>query len=140
MEFLTICEPFFSMGTTACLEYMMWFIVFGKSYLLSVEVRVRQLCQKSQRRLAQQHRVKRDRTTNSSSASTKEVSAMSTQYLDQLTPLIPIHFTNPMYFSQASHYATPHFLYSFVLVSTNFGALKSFTFYMPTSMPSQMPS
>ncbi|MFQ6647762.1 hypothetical protein Gotur_021006 [Gossypium turneri] len=36
MEFLPIREPFFSSDTTSCLDYMPWFRVVGKLYLLSV--------------------------------------------------------------------------------------------------------
>ncbi|MBA0873091.1 hypothetical protein Goshw_026795, partial [Gossypium schwendimanii] len=36
MEFLPIHEPFFSSDTTSCLDYIPWFRVAGKLYLLSV--------------------------------------------------------------------------------------------------------
>ncbi|PPR85624.1 hypothetical protein GOBAR_AA35066 [Gossypium barbadense] len=48
MNFLPISEPFFSVDTVACLEYLSWFRLAGKSYLLSVEAMSRQLCQKRQ--------------------------------------------------------------------------------------------
>ncbi|MBA0867162.1 hypothetical protein Goshw_027842 [Gossypium schwendimanii] len=41
VEFLPIREPFFSLDTVACLEYMQWFRVIGKSYMLSMEARSR---------------------------------------------------------------------------------------------------
>ncbi|KAK5772287.1 hypothetical protein PVK06_048569 [Gossypium arboreum] len=41
---------------TACLEYMPWFRVAGKPYLLSVKVRSRQLRQKMPRQPSQQQR------------------------------------------------------------------------------------
>ncbi|PPR84829.1 hypothetical protein GOBAR_AA35881 [Gossypium barbadense] len=44
MEFLPICEPFFSSDTTTCLEYMSWFRVTSKSYLLLVEARNATTC------------------------------------------------------------------------------------------------
>ncbi|MBA0812703.1 hypothetical protein Gohar_026645 [Gossypium harknessii] len=48
-------ESFFSSDTTTYLEYMSWFRVIGKPYLLSVEVRSMQLCHKRPRRSSQQH-------------------------------------------------------------------------------------
>ncbi|PPS02706.1 hypothetical protein GOBAR_AA17954 [Gossypium barbadense] len=39
MRFLPIHKPFFSLDTTACLEYMLWCRVTDKAYLLLVEAR-----------------------------------------------------------------------------------------------------
>ncbi|MBA0851488.1 hypothetical protein Goshw_020661, partial [Gossypium schwendimanii] len=62
IEFLPIRETFFLADTTSCLEYILWF------------------------------RIGRGRMTGSSSAPTEEAPPMSTQHLDQLTPLIPYIF------------------------------------------------
>ncbi|PPR84389.1 hypothetical protein GOBAR_AA36322 [Gossypium barbadense] len=43
MKSLPIYEPFFSSDTTTCLEYMPWFRVADKPYLLLAEVKSRQL-------------------------------------------------------------------------------------------------
>ncbi|KAK8299737.1 hypothetical protein V6Z11_D05G338200 [Gossypium hirsutum] len=79
----------------------------------------------------------------SSSTPPKEVSHMSTQYPDQFTPLIPIHFTNLMFFSQALHCRPPpHVPNSFVPASTYFGVLTSPKFYTPMliQMSHQIPT
>ncbi|MBA0765837.1 hypothetical protein Gotri_014958, partial [Gossypium trilobum] len=47
IDFLPIRESFFLADTTICLEYLSWFRLAGKPYLLSVEARSRQLRQKS---------------------------------------------------------------------------------------------
>ncbi|KAH1097649.1 hypothetical protein J1N35_014570 [Gossypium stocksii] len=39
IEFLPIREPFLSLNTISCLQYMSWFKVFGKLYLLLVDTR-----------------------------------------------------------------------------------------------------
>ncbi|KAH1096949.1 hypothetical protein J1N35_013870 [Gossypium stocksii] len=77
MKFLPIHEPFFSSDTMDCLEYMSWFRVVGKLYLLSVEARSRQIRQKRQRRLPQQRRSRYGHMTSSLSALTKQVSPRS---------------------------------------------------------------
>ncbi|MBA0694814.1 hypothetical protein Goari_005085 [Gossypium aridum] len=46
VKFLPIRKPFFLLDTMACLEYMHWFRVADKPYLLLVEARSRQLHQK----------------------------------------------------------------------------------------------
>lgn len=46
MKFLPICKPFFLSHTMTCLEYMPWFRVADKPYLLLMEARSRQLHQK----------------------------------------------------------------------------------------------
>ncbi|MBA0752833.1 hypothetical protein Gogos_005563 [Gossypium gossypioides] len=79
IEFLPIYKSFFSSDTIIYLEYMSWF---------------RSEC---------------NRTTGSSSVPTElRPSLVSTQYPSQFTPLIHVHFTNPVSFSQPLHYAPLH--------------------------------
>ncbi|MBA0668198.1 hypothetical protein Goklo_001144, partial [Gossypium klotzschianum] len=52
MNFLPICEPFFLADTVACLEYLPWFRLASKLYLLLLKARSK----KKQRRLPQQQR------------------------------------------------------------------------------------
>ncbi|MBA0670430.1 hypothetical protein Goklo_025514 [Gossypium klotzschianum] len=114
IEFLPIYESSFSLGTTACLEYMHWFRVSGKPNLLSVE-----------------SRSEGGAVTGLSLALTQQVLSMSTQHLDQFTLLIHVYFTNPVFFSQAPHCAPPQHFVSTPLVSMFFGASLSSTFYAP---------
>ncbi|MBA0664198.1 hypothetical protein Goklo_004243 [Gossypium klotzschianum] len=88
-------ESFFSSDTTTYLEYMSWFRVIGKPYLLSVEATSMQLCQKRPRRSSQQHRSGGNAATGSSSAPIQQAPPISTPHSGQFTLLIPIHFTNP---------------------------------------------
>ncbi|MFQ6651823.1 hypothetical protein Gotur_023996 [Gossypium turneri] len=123
IEFLPICELVFSSDTVACLEYIPWFRVVGKSYLLSVKCRS-----------------KGGDTTKLSPTPTQQVPPTATPYLDQFTPLILAHFTNPIFFPQVLHYTPPQHLTYTPLVDAFFGAPPSPTFYapMPTLMPTQM--
>lgn len=105
MKFLPIHKPFFSSNTMAGLKYMSWFRVFDKSYLLSVEVRSRQLCKKKPRWSPQQRRSRGGVVTSSFLAPTQKAPSMSTPHPDQFISLIPVHFTNLVFFHK---YHTMH--------------------------------
>ncbi|MBA0738068.1 hypothetical protein Gogos_011480 [Gossypium gossypioides] len=70
----------------------------GKPYLLSIEVSSRQIRQKSERRRPQQCRSKRCHMSSLSSTLTEQASPMSTPHPNQFTLLIPVHFTNLVFF------------------------------------------
>lgn len=78
--------------------------------------------------------------TGSSSVPIEDVPLMPMKYPNQFTPLIPIHFTNPVLFSQASHYAAPHVPSFSIPTGKYFVAPTSPIFFTPmsTSMPSQI--
>ncbi|KAH1113847.1 hypothetical protein J1N35_007225 [Gossypium stocksii] len=103
MKFLPIRESFFSLDTTACLEYMLWFKVAAKPYLLSVEAMSRQFRQKRSRKSPQQRRFGRGDAIGSFSDPTQQAPPMSTLNLGQFTLFI----CNPVFFSQAPHYSPP---------------------------------
>ncbi|MBA0788294.1 hypothetical protein Gotri_027962 [Gossypium trilobum] len=93
--------------TVVCLEYLSWFRVTGKSYMLLVEARSRQLHQKRQQRPPeQQYWAKCSCMVGSSLDPPQEAPHMSTQYPDYFTQLVPVHFTNPI-FLQALHNIPP---------------------------------
>ncbi|MBA0662007.1 hypothetical protein Goklo_006213, partial [Gossypium klotzschianum] len=106
-DFIPTREPFFTPETVTSSEYMTWFRLAGKLYLLLVEARSRQFHLRRQRRLLQNHRSEASAPTGLSSTLTQQWVWMSTPHLDQFPPYILIPFTKPMYFTQAPHYTPP---------------------------------
>ncbi|MBA0825071.1 hypothetical protein Goarm_021688, partial [Gossypium armourianum] len=83
IEFLPILEPFISLDTEVWLEYMLWFKVADKPYLLSVEARTKKLCQERQRRMPQLCRSKQDAAMGSPLTPTQQMPSMSTPHPSQ---------------------------------------------------------
>lgn len=99
MESIPARELFFMTDTATYVDYLLWFKGVYKSYMLSPEERHRQIRLKRQRRFPQQRRRGHDRTMCSSSTSIKDAPPVATQYPGQFTPLIPIQFTNLVFFT-----------------------------------------
>ncbi|MBA0723216.1 hypothetical protein Golax_003818 [Gossypium laxum] len=101
-------------------DYLAWFRVVGKSYLLSPEKRSLQIRVKRSRQPPQETKRGCGRMTGSSSAPAKDASPMATQYPSQFPPGILIQITNHVFYSQApSHYGPPpHMVGSFFLAGT----------------------
>ncbi|MBA0735523.1 hypothetical protein Gogos_019364 [Gossypium gossypioides] len=79
----------------------------GPFISLDRKARSKKLCQERQRRTPQPRRSKQDAVMGSSLTPTEQGPSMSTPHSSQFTLFILIHFTNPMFSSQASHYAPP---------------------------------